>query len=179
MSKNIFLKGERIYLRPFDLEDAVFLAQSLNDREVTKHLSNYYPTTKEIQIEWIKKIDYRKEIELAIITNEDDRIVGGIGLCSIDHRNRTAKLGFFLSRENWGNNFMQEAILLVAEYAFNTLNLRKICSGYISSNDRSKNLHSDTGFKIEGKRELQYYIDGKYEDYVLVALFSEDFKERR
>lgn len=97
----------------------------------------------------------------------------------LSHINRihgTAVTGAVIGeKEYWGKGYGSEAKLLLLKYAFDVLNLRKICSAAIAFNERSIRYQERTGYKIEGRRANQIYADGQYWDEVLLAVYREDW----
>ena len=60
-------------------------------------------------------------------------------------------------------------------YAFNTLNLRKICSSVLAFNKRSLKYNLHCGYKIEGRKRKQIFKNGKYWDEIILGLFKKDW----
>jgi RimJ/RimL family protein N-acetyltransferase len=78
-------------------------------------------------------------------------------------------------KEYWGKGYGTEAKMLLLHYAFDTLNLRKICSSVISFNERSHKYSLKCGYKEEGRRKAQLFRDGKYWDEIQLAVFRKDW----
>jgi len=65
--------------------------------------------------------------------------------------------------------------MLLLHYAFTRMNLRKVCSTAHAFNARSLRYGERCGYKQEGLRKKQFFIDGRYVDEVLTAVFKSDF----
>jgi RimJ/RimL family protein N-acetyltransferase len=78
-------------------------------------------------------------------------------------------------KEYWGKGYGTEAKMLLLDYAFNVLNLRKITSGVIAFNERSYNYSMRCGYKREGILKSHIYRDGKYWDVYQLAVFKGRF----
>tara|TARA_R100001129_G_scaffold179391_1_gene156157 strand:+ start:6869 stop:7114 length:246 start_codon:yes stop_codon:yes gene_type:complete len=66
-------------------------------------------------------------------------------------------------------------------YAFESLNLNKLCCEVLSFNEPVVKFHQRFGFEIEGTLKEHYFRDGEAFDVVLLALFKSSWpavKER-
>lgn len=173
-----FLVGKRLYLRPVELKDAKLFYQYVNDPEVRHYLATIYPITQIAEESWIKKTSEVNEgnIVLAVVLKKNNKVLGTMGLHKINHVNGTASTGTLLgAKEEWNKGYAKEAKMLLLDYAFNTLNLRKICSDAYAPNKASIAHNMRCGYKIEGYLKKHIYRDGKYNDMVLLAVFKEDW----
>jgi RimJ/RimL family protein N-acetyltransferase len=67
--------------------------------------------------------------------------------------------------------------MALLNYAFNTLNLRKVCSSVLAFNKRSLHYQLNQGYKIVGKRRHQVFKNGKYYNEILLELFKKDWQK--
>lgn len=112
---------------------------------------------------------------LAMVTNEG-RHIGNIGLHRIDWRNRVATTGTLIGEKDlWGKGIGTEAKILLLHHAFQSMNLRKICSQAIAYNERSIAYSKKCGYKVEGVLRAHVFRRGEYWDLVNLAVFWEDF----
>jgi len=149
---NKFIDGKSIYLRPIHKNDAEKMASWMNDQEVREYLTIYLPVTSDMEDAWIDSLKERqgKDVVLAVVLKETDEHVGNIGLHSIGSKNRTATLGIVIgAKKYWGKGIGTEAIELILDYAFNTLNLRKVNSIVVEGNTGSLRIHEKNGFNTE------------------------------
>jgi RimJ/RimL family protein N-acetyltransferase len=177
-SRFIFLKGYKTILRLISKEDASNVVRWLNDPEVRRFLLRQNPLTIEAEYKWIEENNDRpNDIVLAMETLQGIHI-GNIGLHRIDWVNRNATTGTVIGEKKFqGKGYGTDAKMLLLDYAFNTLNLHKVCSGAIAFNQRSINYSKVCGYVIEARRIQQLFRDGAYQDEVLLAVFSEGFKK--
>ncbi len=126
--KVVFLKGNKINLRPLDQEtDLEKVTKWINDQEVTEFMSHFLPSTRNEEKEWLNKKS-EKDVVLAIETKSGLHI-GTIGLHQIDYRSGTAHIGIMIGDQNyWSKGFGFDAEMTLLYYAFTKLNLRKITS---------------------------------------------------
>lgn len=136
-----------VTIRPLKIEDAYTSVNWRNDPCVFKYTGNIYK--KEIFIEdeldWIKKvINNRDEYRCAIIA--DNNYVGNIYLTNITTENALYHI-FIGDKRFWGKGVAKKASLLLLDYAFNTLYLKKIVLKVRKENERAYYLYQNLGFE--------------------------------
>lgn len=102
--------------------------------------SGRFPTTIEGLKEHIDFYNKSKDsILLGIFLEKTSKHIGNITLHQISWRDRHAEIGILIGdKKSRGKGYATEAIMLVAEHAFNKLNLRKLYTGMVKGNDASK-----------------------------------------
>lgn len=177
-----FIVGEKIYLRGLerpDLEGEYF--DWLNDREVTKFLdSGFFPNTMEKMEEYYSNIALSpNNLMLAIIDKESDKHIGNIKAGPINWVTGVASLGIMIgNKEFWGRGYGTEAIRLVLDYAFKSLNLHKVTAGIVANHQASIRAFQKAGFEIEGRAKSQFFLDGEYCDSLYLGIVKEDFLKK-
>lgn len=178
-SHAMFLRGKSIYLRPIQKDDLSKLYIWMNDYEgVLRFLTTRYPNFLEDEEAWYENIRKNKksDVVFAIVKSDTHEIIGVMGLHHIDHINGTATTGSFIGDEcNRSKGYATEAKMLVLRYAFNTLNLRKICSHVFATNPRSMRALEKSGYVQEGILKEHKFIDGSYVDEHVFAVFRDSF----
>jgi len=174
--QNAFLVGTKLYLRPLVEADAPACWAWVNDPDVRRTLAlREGPNTEELTRAWIRGLDFRRNMEFAILTRDGDRHVGNCGLNGLNHVDRHAMLGIVIGRkDHWGYGLGTEAVTLLCRYAFEQLNLHKICLSCYAINERGLRLYARVGFKVEGRRREQVFIDGRWVDELLLGLLREE-----
>lgn len=173
----VFLKGKKVNLRPVMKADLPLVTRWINDPDVWHWLATNTPSSLEDEEVWLEGLRKKKDTNLVfVIETAEGRAIGVMGLHDIHAEDRTATTGSFIGeKECWDKQLGSEAKLLLLNYAFNTLNLRKICSGAFAFNERSIRYSLRCGYKEEGRLREHIFRDGKYHDKVLLAIFREDF----
>jgi len=172
----IFRKSKRLVLRPLDESDAPLLAKWMNDPEVSVMLRAYLPVMKPEEVVWVQSLAKRSATNIVVMMVVDGVPIGTMGLHDIDHRHGTATTGAVIGEKAYqGKGYGVEAKMLLLEYAFNTLNLRKICSNVHEFNEFSEKYSLKCGYKKEGRRKDQHYSQGLYWDEIQLAVFRKDF----
>jgi ribosomal-protein-alanine N-acetyltransferase len=161
-----FIKGNGIFLRELRFSDLTGPWYSwLNDSEVTIFQNKgIFPNSIEKQTQYFESlINNNHDIVLAIIEEESNKHIGCVGLHKIDWVHRSAELGIVIGdREVWGKKYGKQAWNLIAEYAFNKLNLHRIFAIIIEGNIASQKSAEAAGFIQEGKLRDYLFKDGKY-----------------
>lgn len=173
-----FLKGKKVYLRPVLREDISRFLQWINDGDVRCYLENYLPVFEKEEEEWFDNLSRNKgsHIVFAVVDAETHKLIGNMGLAQINWKDRTAVSEAMIGDSNyWGKGYGTEAKMILLNYAFNTLNLRKICASVIAFNERSYKYQLKCGYIKEGVKRKQCYHEGKYWDEILMAVFKENW----
>ena len=170
--------GERVYLSPMNIEDVEKYVEWLSDFKVTdgtgkSGLLYTINTEKEYMEKMTKK---ENAANFAIVTLEDDKLIGNCGITNINIKDRIGVLGIFIGEEDKrGKGYGTEVINLLLDYAFNYLNLNNIMLIVKSFNDTAINCYKKVGFKEIGRRRQSYYLNGKYYDDIYMDILKEEF----
>lgn len=175
MKGNSFLKGDKIYLRVLEETDATseYLTW-LNNYEVTKYTeSRFFPNSLESLKNYIKNVNNNSNITFAIVDEKTDKHIGNIKLGNINWIHRHADIGFIIGeKEFWGKGIAREAIGLIVNYAFKTLNLRKIIAGIYKNNIGSIKACEKVGFVQSHVEKEKYFFEGQYIDSIVLEIFN-------
>ncbi|HJQ84654.1 MAG TPA: GNAT family protein [Candidatus Binatia bacterium] len=173
-----FLVGSKVYLRPLVEEDAAACWDWLNDPDVRRTLAvRAWPNTETISREWIRRLDFRRDMAFAIVTRDEDLYVGNCDLNGINHLDGHAMLGLLIGRKDlWGRGYGTEAVRLLCRYAFEGLALHKVCLSCYATNERGLRLYARVGFVVEGRRREQVFIDGRRVDEVIFGLLASELR---
>jgi RimJ/RimL family protein N-acetyltransferase len=148
----------------------------MNDPQVTKYLEcRFYPNSKESLQDYVRgKLSYESSVFLAIILKENQMHIGNIKLDFILNRvHRLGDVGIVIGiRDHWGKGYASEAIKLISNYAFNTLNLHKLTACCYASNKGSIRIFEKSGYEIEGVLKKHFFFEGQYEDAVLLGVVN-------
>lgn len=180
----MIIESERLILRSWEYEDIDELIEGLNNINVSKWLAAVpYPYTKKDAEEFI---DYAKQLDkdskgmmLAIVLKENNKVIGGTSIESINKKDGTAGGGIWLNEKYQKNGYGTEAFSTRIKYAFEVLGLRRIENGYFTGNEKSKNMQHKLGYKDEGIRRKKYLClaTNEYTDECITGLLKEEFIE--
>ncbi len=175
ISKVAFLRGKRVVLRPLTKEDVPQMYVWVNDPELLQYLGMYLPTSLSKEEKWLEGLDSRNG-DITFGIEVAGKLIGTMGIHRIDWKNRTATTGAMIGEKSYqGKGYGTEAKMLLLNYAFNTLNLRKIYSEVIAYNARSLAYSLHCGYKVEGRKIKDHFKNGKYHDLIVLGLFKKDW----
>ena len=175
--QNPFIIGERIYLRPIEIEDAARYASWLNDPEVRPGVGRTSPLSQLNEEEIIRGMHQKPNQQImAICEKETDTHVGGTGVHSIDTVDRSCSFGIFIGdRERWSRGYATEATRLVLRHAFETLNLNRVQLNVFSYNPRAIGIYERVGFKRDGVLRQARYHAGEFHDDIVMSVLREEW----
>ncbi len=172
MNKTLY--GERVYLRPILKSDLPNLNKWKNDESVYRYLGGgYSPISIDQHETWIEKlIDLSGNNKRFIISTQYNDTIGMVGLYDINWVNGTAEIGLFIGNtEHQKQGYAKESYQLIENYAKKVLNLRKIKLNVVESNESGFQLWLKQGFNVIGKLEDERYINGNYENVLIMEKF--------
>lgn len=174
------LVGDRIYLSPrcMDEEDTEKFTEWLNDFEVTDYTGR---SGLLMSLEGEKKYlieNSNPEATFAIVTLEEDKLIGTVGLENINNINRSAVLGIFIGDKDYrSKGYGTEAIRLLLDFGFNYMNLHSIKLNLMSANERAFKCYSKCGFKEAGRIRDNVFVNGEYYDTIAMDILDSEFKD--
>lgn len=173
---NIFIKGNRVFLRPLELEDLNGDYVSwLNNPEVCQFNGhNRFPYHPEQLKSYIMSSSQDKtKVVLAICLFEDSKHVGNISLQNISFVDRNAEFAILIGDLNLqGKGIGKEAGELLIDHGFNALNLHRIYCGTSERNIGMQKLAHYLGMKEEGRRKDAIFKDGEYLDILEYGIIN-------
>ncbi|MDH5442166.1 MAG: GNAT family N-acetyltransferase [Candidatus Nomurabacteria bacterium] len=174
-----FARGSKASLVLLDKEqDLDLILKWRNNPEVSQYLSVVSPLSREKEIEWLDsqlaKMDKQEHFLFGIWDNKQDRLIGNMAIHDIDHINRVATTGAMIGEKDcWGKGFGTNAKMLLLDFAFNQLNLRKIYSKVLEFNERSANYSKKCHYNEEARIPNHFYRNGKYHDEIILAVYQD------
>ena len=180
----MLLETERLILRDWTNEDVYDLVDGLNNIEVSKWLVTVpYPYTRE-NAEWFIGLctkssegsETKNSYELAIELTSEKKVIGGTSINKISALHKTAGGGIWINAAYHGYGYGTEAYGKRIEFAFSTLNLRRLENGYLEGNLASMKMQEKLGYVVEGKRRKGFFCmaDGQLKDEHTTALLIDD-----
>ena len=169
-------KEGNIVLRAMQEEDLKKSIGWVNDADTARAINRFSPVSYANHLNWFHSIINDPKKTVFAIDSEDGEYVGNCGLSDIDFRNRKAELWIYLSKESTGKGYGLNATTALIKYGYNKLNLNRIYLYVMGYNNPAISLYKKLGFEHEGVFKENFYIDGKYEDTVHMALLRKNFK---
>lgn len=92
--------------------------------------------------------------EFAVVDRLTGELIGSCGLITIDHRLRSAEIGYWVAPRGRGRGVAARATRAIAHWAFDRLGLRRIVWQAELGNHASRLVAMRAGFRIEGRLRL-------------------------
>ncbi len=171
------LIGNRLYLSPLNVDDASILTKWLNDKTISENIGvDNMVITLENEKEWLKH--NQNDYNFGIVLKEGDELIGCCGFSHVDLVHRNASVIIFIGNETLrGMGYGKEALKLLLEYGFNSLNFNNIMLKVYSFDVNALKLYEKVGFKKFGIRRQAYYLKGKFYDEIYMEILRDEYKE--
>lgn len=176
--------GKRIRLRAIEREDVPKFHEWVNDPEVTRGLAMYLPLSMQDEENWfdrMSKVDPdEKPLAIEIRKGKGWKLIGNCGVFGISLTNRSAELGIVIGEKSeWDKGYGAEAMTLLLQHGFETLNLNRIFLRVYEDNVRAVRSYEKAGFVLEGRQRQAVYKHGKYEDVLFMSVLRSEWDSRK
>lgn len=193
--------GDRVRLRAVEREDLPTFKKWINDPEVKQGLGIYLPLSMADEEDWFTGvrnrppdernlvIEIRQPIELSNLPGDKDllsengpgeagwKMIGGCGFFNLDGKNCCAEFGVMIGDKScWNQGYGTEAVRMLVQHGFNTLNLHRIYLRVLENNPRAIRAYEKVGFIHEGRQRQAEYKDGRYIDLLVMSVLKDEFK---
>lgn len=171
------LKGNTVYLRALEPEDLEFVYAIENDTSVWEVSNTQTPYSKFLIRQYLKNahqdIYSAKQLRLAICKNDNRAAIGLIDLFEYDPQNHRAGVGIIIQNEGHRNKgYGSEALGLVIDFAFGSLNLHQLFANIATNNTASLQLFTNFGFRQAGIKKDWNLKNGNYHDEAIFQLIN-------
>jgi len=178
------LRGERVKLGPIKRVYIESFLKWFNDPEITRYLAAYRPMTRMAEEAWMENLKNREnDIYFSIlIPNEDgtEKLIGNCGIHAIDWKNRVGEIGIAIGEKEYQNKgYGTEALELLLDYGFKTVNLNRLELYTYSFNARALKSYKKVGFIEEGRKRQFIWSKGKYHDAILMGILAEEWNDKK
>lgn len=109
----------------------------------------------------------------------DGKIIGTMGLNWVDEWNRCAWLGAWIGEEDyWGGGHGSDGLLLLVEYAFRWLDMRRLALGTMALNERAQRNVEKCGFTLESRSPDGTFVRGRPVDTLSYGMLRREWRGR-
>lgn len=155
---DVFIRSERLFLRPAWPEDWKELLGAIGDEAIVRNLARApWPYTGE-DARWFAQQPQDQRLPHFVVTlptaSGPAQLIGCVGLGEIDG---AVELGYWLARDYWGRGFATEAARAVLSLA-RTLGHRRIVAGHFVDNPASGRVLRKAGFRATGKIRQRFSL---------------------
>lgn len=169
------LRGPRILLRPPRGEDAPDLFPLASDPELTPYLYWNPHQSEEQTRSYLEALAAKEGM---FVLEFEGRACGVVGL-QVDWENKLGETETWVGRPYWGRGLNTEAKVVLFDFAFGPLDLRRIQSIVHVENVRSQRALEKLGFRREGLLRRYRWIRGEPWDLYMYSLLPEEWLSSR
>lgn len=145
----MFVRTERLFLRPPWLEDAPELARAISDERIVRMLAHApWPYHEGHARNWIaaQADPYAPDL-LVTLPEERGRIIGS---CGLRHQDGELEVGYWIEPGSWGRGYATEAVRGMIPLA-RLLGHRRIVGRPAADNPASERVLRKAGFRPTGR----------------------------
>jgi RimJ/RimL family protein N-acetyltransferase len=177
-----FWQGDLVRLRPLRADDAeqCFIDALDSPSRQVLQLGIELPRSVEQWREFLTTYADCKDVNGIMIFSVDDlndNNVGGISYYARSRKNGTFSFGLDIARPHWRKGYALDAARILFRYAFWERRYQKCNSACVEGNVSVIGMHKKLGFKEEGRRRRNFFLNGRYYDDLLFGLTREEFDE--
>ena len=113
------------------------------------------------------------------IQTKSGKPLGYLGINWISYHNRWANLGAVISEPAyWGGGYGTDGLLLLLDYAFDVLDMRRVWLMTMTLNERVLRQMEKVGFTLEGRQREATWADNGWVDVVLYGMMADEWPGR-
>ena len=181
------LETERLILRYWKQGDQKQLIEVINNLNISKWILVIpHPYTKKDANWWINHcLEKQKKKEkdgysFAIELKEENKIIRGIGLDSVNESQKKASVGYWLAEPYWRKGYASEALEEILKFVFTRLKLNRLEADVFVGNPSSGKLLEKFGAKLEGtkRKGARCKATGEIHDEYIYGLLKEEWKRK-
>ena len=177
------LKSEKFFLKPFTVKDIKKeYIEWLNDTTINRYLEiRFQKQTSKTAEAYINTFINRKDKFLwGVYSLNNKKLIGTTSLYNINNHHGLINISIMIGNKNyWGTSATMETKILVINYAFSKLKVRKVLAGTYAVNMSMNFTLKKLGFEIEGKLiQNRLLKNGKYCDELKWGLLKNEWKKK-
>jgi diamine N-acetyltransferase len=170
---------ENIFLRALELSDVQILYAFENDVNIWNVSDTLMPYSSFALEQYVlsameSDIYASKQLRLVICTCCDGKAVGLVDLFDFNPKHRRACIGMLIDAKFRQNGYASEALQLLMDYAFSTLNLHQLACMLTPDNIASIKLFEKHGFVLNGTKKEWLCINDKWTDELVYQLIRKE-----
>lgn len=163
MSKYLVIENFGVRLKRLTEDKIELIRYWRNNPKISQYMEFRDYITEDMQKAWFKKINNDKNYFFIIEVHEKE--IGLVDLKDIDNEKSTGESGIFLWNDFFlGKQISYRSLLLLHDFAFDTLHLHYLLSHILNDNIRSQKCYQSLGFVLEENQDrlsIQRYILNK------------------
>ena len=113
----------------------------------------------------------------ALMIRYDGVLAGTIGFHDLDNANRSAHIGYWISKDFEGRGIMTRCCRVLIDHLFEDLDLNRVQINCNVENARSRAIPERLGFELEGIHRECELLHGRFGDWAVYAMLRKDWKK--
>jgi RimJ/RimL family protein N-acetyltransferase len=172
------LRGEHVYLRPLEPEDADLVSRWYADDRVRKLMGDPPLSRARRRQRYEDSVgrDGDDVYRFMICRLTDDEPVGRTDVFEIDRANGSCAFGLTIGDPaHWGQGLGTDAVVAIQDFAFGELRMERLWLDTDAHNERAQAVYRKAGFQAEGVLRHAWFQDGAYLDDVRMSILRDEW----
>jgi ribosomal-protein-alanine N-acetyltransferase len=173
------LESKRLRFRKLTPEDAPEILLLRGNSETMKYIPRPLIIDFEGALAHIKmindKIDENIDVNWAVTEKGSDKCIGIMGFYRTQPEHFRTELGYMITAEHWGKGYVTEAVTVLLDFAFNSLQFHSIEAVIDSRHIGSERVLQKVGFVKEAHFKENFYYNNEFTDTVIYGLLKRNF----
>ncbi|WP_439129568.1 GNAT family N-acetyltransferase [Polaribacter sp.] len=170
------LSGNKINLRALEPEDLDFLYQIENNESFWEVSHTQTPFSKFVLKQYLENahldIYEAKQVRFIIEENISKKAIGTIDVFDFNPQHKRAGIGVLIHPDFQQKGYASEALYLLINYCFSSLNMHQLYANITSDNKKSIQLFTKHDFIKVGTKKDWIFSEGKFKDEILYQLIK-------
>jgi RimJ/RimL family protein N-acetyltransferase len=154
-----------------------------NNPELQQFFSEPRISSRDEEVEWIRSTWERRKngdaYIFGIFLYEQNQYVGNVELRIANRIAQRGTLGIVIFNPNyWNKGIGTEAVTLILNFGFSSLNLRTVELEVFDFNRRAQQCYRKIGFVEVGRKRQAHFSNGQFNDIILMDISSTEFRSR-
>jgi RimJ/RimL family protein N-acetyltransferase len=134
--------------------------------------------------EWFNDIKNKESdvyFSIVILDNDgSEKLIGNCAIRGINSKDRVGICGIVIGEKEFhGKGYGTEAMKLLVDYGFNTLNLNRIELSTFAFNTRAHESYLKVGFIEEGRKRQAIFKNGEYHDEIIFSILRSEWDKHK
>lgn len=176
MTGSAFIQGDAVTLRTMEEEDIDFIQRARNDPGLRRALRFKTPKNREQVRSFFETTVVGDDASVNLLVEVDGTPIGAVNLFDIEQR--CGEVSYWILPEHRGDGRATDSMSLLLDYAFDTLDLHRVCAQTLASNRASIALLETLGFVREGELRDHDFVRGEREDIYYYGLLAPEWRSQ-
>jgi len=178
-----YLESNILILKKVETQDVNDLFEILSNENIFKYRApgkarlKTMDAVKNVIGHHERDFNKHKTIYLGVYYKKaNHKLVGIAEIFNFDDKANRVEIGYTINESYWGKGIATNAVKIILEFLFNTVNINSIQAKIMPVNSKSKNVVERCGFTHEGTlRQLQYWTGIGIVDLEMYSILKSDY----